>query len=231
MDYGDAVDLQAAIADQLIAGIGPEVLLLLEHPPVITLGRGTREGSVLAGRLELDRLGVQVVEVARGGEATYHGPGQLVGYPILDLKRRGRDVHAYLRLLEDAIMAVVSAAGLAVRRFPPHTGVWVADEKVAAIGVHISRWVTRHGFALNVQPNLSHFDLIVPCGIREFGVTSMSALTGRAFHMQEIASRMAKSCLDVLGHLSPSDDLSGAEVPAEAKRWKFDGRGDGAWES
>jgi lipoyl(octanoyl) transferase len=162
------------------AGLIPDALLLGEHTPVITLGRNARRENLLLSEAELARRGVEVHETDRGGDVTYHGPGQLVGYPILELSGLKKDVVWYVRTLEEVLIRAARDFGLeAMRKKAPagkrtlYTGVWVGEEKLAAIGVHVSRWVTSHGFAFNVTTDLSHFDFIVPCGLREKGVTSL----------------------------------------------------------
>jgi len=188
--YEAALELQRQLVDERKAQRIPDQLLLLQHPPVITLGvkvRGDR-AHVLAGPDELARQGVGLVETGRGGDVTYHGPGQLVGYPILDLNPDRLDVHRYVRDLEEVLIQVAASFGIAATRQPGLTGAWVGDEKLAAIGVRIARWVTSHGFALNVANDLRHFDLIVPCGITGKGVTSLERLLGRAVSMDEVAS-------------------------------------------
>ena len=188
--YEAALEVQRQLVDERKAQRIPDQLLLLQHPPVITLGvkvRGDR-AHVLAGPDELARQGVGLVETGRGGDVTYHGPGQLVGYPILDLNPDRRDVHRYVRDLEEVLIQVAAAFGIAATRQPGLTGAWVGDEKLAAIGVRIARWVTSHGFALNVANDLRHFDLIVPCGITGKGVTSLERLLGRAVSMDEVES-------------------------------------------
>ncbi|HLJ55108.1 MAG TPA: lipoyl(octanoyl) transferase LipB [Chthonomonadaceae bacterium] len=184
--YAEALDLQIRLGEQRRAGEIPDTLLLLEHPPTITLGRNADRAHVVASAESLDRLGIAVVETDRGGDVTYHGPGQLVGYPILDLARPPHkpDLHRYFRLLEECLIAAIGEFGIAGRRFEGYTGVWVegeggAPEKIAAMGIRVSRWITRHGFALNVCPDLEHFRTIVPCGIRDYGVTSMERALGR----------------------------------------------------
>lgn len=174
MDYGRALALQRAIARHRIAGEIPhDVLLLVEHPHVVTLGRSTGAGHVTASHEALAAQGVQLFDVDRGGDATYHGPGQLVGYPILDLKRHRMDLHWYLRQVEEVIIRALQPFGVAGARRSGYTGVWVEDEKIASIGVHARDWVTWHGFALNVTTDLSYFDLIVPCGIPGVRMTSI----------------------------------------------------------
>jgi lipoate-protein ligase B len=170
--YAEALALQERLRDEVLAG-GIDALVLVEHPPVITLGRGADEGHVLART-------APVVRVGRGGDVTWHGPGQLVGYPILDLRRHGADVHRYLRALEDVLLTVAAGYGLAAVRRPGFTGVWIGNDKLAAIGVGIRRWVTMHGFALNVADVRDGFAAIVPCGLAGTGVTSLAVATGRA---------------------------------------------------
>jgi lipoyl(octanoyl) transferase len=186
--YAEALELQARLVDDRKAGRIPDQLLLLEHPPVITLGVKTRKdrSNVLASPDALAAAGVELFETGRGGDVTYHGPGQLVGYPILDLRPDRCDVHRYARDLEEALILAAAAFGVSSGRLPGLTGTWVGCEKVAAIGVRISRWVTSHGFALNVSTNLCHFDFIVPCGIVDKGVTSLSRLTGSAIPMERV---------------------------------------------
>lgn len=176
--YAEALELQARLVDERKAGRIPDQLLLLEHAPVITLGVKTRKdrSNVLASPEALAAAGVELFESGRGGDVTYHGPGQLVGYPILDLRPDRCDVHRYVRDLEEALILTAAAFGVTSGRLKGLTGTWVGNEKLAAIGVRISRWVTSHGFALNVTTNLSHFNLIVPCGIPNKGVTSLSRL-------------------------------------------------------
>lgn len=183
--YREALDLQADLVEKRRRGEIGDVLLLLEHPPVITLGVKTRNNpaNIVATEAQLAAEGVDVFETGRGGDVTYHGPGQLVGYPIFDLNPDRRDVHRYVRDIEQALIDAVATFGITAGRVPGLTGIWAGDNKLAAIGVRISRWITSHGFALNVATNLSHFDLIVPCGIRDRGVTSMERLLGRSVPM------------------------------------------------
>jgi lipoyl(octanoyl) transferase len=187
--YQEALDLQRELVEQRKRGDIPDQLLLLEHPDVITLGVKTRSdrSHVLETEEALAEKGVQLFETGRGGDVTYHGPGQLVGYPILDLKPDRCDVHRYVRDLEEVLIQTVAAFGIRAGRIEGLTGIWVDDEKLAAIGVRISRWVTSHGFALNVSTDLSRFGLIVPCGITGKGVTSMQRLLGQPVPMVEVA--------------------------------------------
>jgi len=199
--YADALELQKRLVELRKAGTIPDQLLLLEHPPVITLGVKTRSdrSHVIATPEALEDEGVEVFESGRGGDVTYHGPGQLVGYPILDLRPDRCDVHRYVRDLEDVLIRAVAAFGISAHRMPGLTGAWVADDKLGAIGVRIARWVTSHGFALNVSTNLAHFDLIVPCGITNKGVTSMERLTGRPVAMSKAADAVAVALAEVFG--------------------------------
>jgi lipoyl(octanoyl) transferase len=199
--YAAGVELQKAMVAQRQAGAIDDTLLLLEHPPVITLGVKTR-GAFTNVRADHDALasrGVAVHETGRGGDVTYHGPGQLVGYPILDLKPDRQDVHRYVRDLEEVLIRTAADYGLAAGRMTGLSGAWVGDRKLAAIGVRISRWVTSHGFALNVTTDLSGFDLIVPCGIADRGVTSLSALLGREVAMADVEARVARHFGEVFG--------------------------------
>lgn len=179
IDYTSAWEVQRQLVQQRREERIPDTLLLLEHvPPVITLGRATRREHLLVTPEQLQNLGIQLVETDRGGDITYHGPGQLVGYPLLDLRVHGRDVHLYLRRVEETLISALSHFGIEAHRQEGLTGVWVGEQKVAAIGIKVSHWITMHGFALNVCPDLSHFDLIVPCGIHDKRVTSLQCLLG-----------------------------------------------------
>ena len=187
VDYSRALELQReAVADRK-AGRVPDQLFLLEHPHVITLGRNGHMENLLAGGDVLSRAGIGFYPTDRGGDVTYHGPGQLVGYPILDLRDWKRDVGAYVRAIEQCIIDTLADYGIAAGRIEKLTGVWVDGRKIAAIGVHLSRWVTSHGFALNVSTDLSYFQYIVPCGLTR-PVTSMAALGVRA-NLEEVAER------------------------------------------
>jgi lipoyl(octanoyl) transferase len=176
--YAEAVELQKRLVEERRAGRIPDTLLLLEHPHVITLGVRARAGTVnvKAPVAALAAKGVETFEAGRGGDVTYHGPGQLVGYPILDLRPHRCDVHRYVRDLEDVLIRTAARFGVQAARVPGLTGVWVGEQKLAAIGIRISRWITSHGFALNVSTDLSYFDLIVPCGIQDRGVTSLERI-------------------------------------------------------
>ena len=211
--YQAALDLQAQLVERRKQGLIPDQLLLLEHPPVITLGVRTRSdrSHVLESEASLAAKGVGLFETGRGGDVTYHGPGQLVGYPILELQSDRRDVHRYVRDLEEVLIRAVDAFGVRAGRIEGLTGIWVGDQKLAAIGVRISRWVTSHGFALNVSTSLDGFKLIVPCGIRDRGVTSLSLETGRELGVSEVLSIVEQRFLDVFG--ASSDRFSEAREP------------------
>ena len=173
--YGEVLELQRDLCRRRVAGdLADDLLLLVEHEPVVTLGRGTREASLPLPVGAIRRRGVEVFEVERGGDVTFHGPGQLVGYPILDLTGHRRDLHWYLRTLEQALIAALEALGIAAERNPGLTGVWTRGRKIASIGIHVKQWVTLHGFALNVTTDLGYFDLIIPCGIQGVSMTSVA---------------------------------------------------------
>lgn len=191
--YAEAVALQERIRTARQEQRIPDVLLLLEHPAVITLGRGSHAEHLLADPESLRQRGVEVHESARGGDVTYHGPGQIVGYPIFDLNDHGRDVHRYLRDVEEALIVALAEFGLEGGRVPGLTGVWVGNEKVAAIGIGVRHWVTWHGFALNVSTALDAFQLIVPCGIRDRGVTSLERLLSRKVDPEKVLGTLVRS--------------------------------------
>ena len=187
--YGEALDLQRELARARISGeLAQDLLLLVEHPPVVTLGRSAKEKHLIVPRAALAARGVEVHEVERGGDVTFHGPGQLVGYPIVDLRRHKQDLHWYLRQVEKALIRGVARYGISGERNPSFTGVWTSGRKLASIGVHARDWVTWHGFALNVTTDLSYFDLIVPCGIQSVTMTSME---------REVAGEAVLSLSDV----------------------------------
>jgi lipoyl(octanoyl) transferase len=192
--YADALELQAELVRQRRAGEIPDTLLLLEHPHVITLGSGSHPEHVLLDASERAARGIELFETGRGGDVTYHGPGQLVGYPILDLKPDRQDLHRYLRDLEEALIAALAAFGLDAGRKDGLTGVWVNGRKLAAIGVRVSSgWITSHGFALNVATDLSYFGAIVPCGIRQHGVGSLSGELGRPVSLEEASASVVRA--------------------------------------
>jgi lipoyl(octanoyl) transferase len=178
--YPDVLELQRRLCRQRISGeISEDILLLVEHEPVVTLGRGLRPGSLPLSRRELEARGLQVFDVERGGDVTFHGPGQLVGYPIIDLRRHREDLHWYLRKLEAGLVDGLARMGIEAATTAGLTGVWTGSRKIASIGIHVKQWVTMHGFALNVTTDMSFFDLIVPCGIPNVVMTSVSRELGR----------------------------------------------------
>ena len=199
--YEDSLTLQREAARARIAGLlDQDLLLLVEHPPVVTLGRSSKEAHLLASPALLRERGVELFEVERGGDVTFHGPGQLVGYPIVDLKRHRQDLHWYLRQVEELLIRALATYGLSARRHEGYTGVWIADRKIASIGVHARDWVTWHGFALNVATDLRFFDLIVPCGIQAVRMTSVSEeLADASVTLAGAADRVARSAAEVFG--------------------------------
>jgi lipoyl(octanoyl) transferase len=176
--YQAAWDIQKQVWTDVADG-GEETLILVEHDPVLTLGANFHPENLLEPVEAYESRGIEVITTDRGGDVTYHGPNQLVAYPIFDLNRHGRDVHAWIRRLESVFIAAAAEFGVEAKRFPPHTGVWIGDEKVAAIGVKLRRWVSLHGIALNCNNDLAVFESFVPCGIREYGVTSLTRASGR----------------------------------------------------
>jgi lipoyl(octanoyl) transferase len=199
ISYADGLELQKQLVEQRKRGEIPDQLLLLEHPPVITLGVKSRNdrSHVIATEETLEAEGVEVFETGRGGDVTYHGPGQVVGYPILDLKPDRCDVHQYVRDLEEVMIRAAAVFGVTAGRIPGLTGAWVGQEKLAAIGVRIARWITSHGFAFNANTSLQHFDFIVPCGITDRGVTSLERLLGRQVPMAEVETAIENAFRDV----------------------------------
>jgi lipoyl(octanoyl) transferase len=192
--YSDALTLQRRLVEERRAGNVPDLLLLLEHPPVITLGvRGDGgRGHIVADADRLAELGVEISETGRGGDVTFHGPGQIVGYPIVDLRPDRCDVHRYVRDLEEVLIRTCGDWGTGAVRVKGLTGVWVGDRKIGAIGVRISRWITSHGFAFNVNTDLEYFKLIVPCGLPDRGVTSLQELLGEEVPLDEVEDSLVR---------------------------------------
>jgi len=209
VSYAHALAMQRALVEDRRAWRVPDLLLLLQHPPVITIGVKGDGGrsNVVATPERLAQLGIEIHETGRGGDVTYHGPGQIVGYPILDLRPDRCDVHRYVRDVEDVMIRVCADYGLAAGRISGLTGTWTGEEKIGAIGILISRWVTSHGFAFNVSTDLDHFRLIVPCGINGRGVTSLGRATGRPVPIGEAEDA-------VLGHFAAVFER--AAIPAAA---------------
>lgn len=197
--YAEALAIQRALVEERKAGEVPDLLLLLQHPAVITLGvRGDGgRSNIVATSERLAELGIDVSETGRGGDVTYHGPGQIVGYPIIDLKPDRCDVHVYVRDVEEVMIRVCADYGVSAGRVAGLTGTWIGSEKIGAIGVRISRWVTSHGFAFNVSTNLEHFRLIVPCGISDRGVTSLERATGRTIPIGDVEDAFVHHFCDV----------------------------------
>jgi lipoyl(octanoyl) transferase len=195
--YENATRLQETLVEMRQKGLIDDQLLLLEHPPVITLGRGGNAANLLASSEALRRERVRFFETTRGGDITYHGPGQLVGYPIIHLGEGRRDVRRYVTAVEEVLIRTVAEYGIDAARIEGRRGIWVGNEKIAAIGVRIARWVTSHGFALNVNTNLSHFRLITPCGLHGTGVTSISRLAGREVPLDEVRAIVAAKFAEV----------------------------------
>ena len=197
MRYSDALREQSRVVEERKQGCGVDTLFFVEHPHVVTLGRNAREQNVLASPEILARTGIELYESDRGGDVTYHGPGQLVGYPILDLREWKRDVRAYFRAVEGSLIEALKAIGIAAGRMPDpgYEGVWVNGAKIAAIGVHISRWITSHGFALNVDTDLSYFQYIVPCGLTKpvCSLRSLGSMATREQAQQAIVAAFANS--------------------------------------
>jgi len=192
VSYAEALAMQRTLVEERRADRVPDLLILLQHPEVITLGVKGDGGrsNVVAAPDRLAELGIAVEETGRGGDVTYHGPGQIVGYPILDLRPDRQDVHRYVRDLEEVMIRTCADYGLEAGRIAGLTGTWIGAEKIGAIGVRISRWITSHGFAFNVSTRLDHFQLIVPCGIADRGVTSLEKATGRVIPIAEVEERM-----------------------------------------
>lgn len=215
--YEEATRLQEHLVESVRRGEAGDTVLLLTHPPVITLGRGAHAENVVIQDDERERRGIGLHEAGRGGDVTYHGPGQLVGYPILALRPDRRDAHRYLRDLEEGLIGTAAAFGVAATRVAGLTGVWVGDAKLAAMGVRIGTgWVTSHGFALNVGFDLSGFDAIVPCGIRGKAVTSLAQEGGRDLTVEDVAPVAGERVAAALGYEAVWDDAPLATVSGRA---------------
>lgn len=199
--YQAGLALQEGLVRARASGRTGDWLLYPDHPPVLTVGRGATPGNVLADAETLRRLGVERFEVSRGGDVTWHGPGQLVGYLVCDLESRGRDLHGFLRAIEEALIQALAGWGLEAERSPGRTGVWVEGEKIASIGIAVRRWVSYHGFALNVAPDLRFFDLINPCGLRGIHMTSLAErLSSNAPSLATAREVVASACAGALNH-------------------------------
>ena len=208
IDYGDAYHLQRKLLGERLDGQIVDTLLLLEHPPTITVGKSGKLENVLVPQAQLAREGVSLVFIDRGGDVTYHGPGQIVGYPIFDLRERGRDAHQYLHSLEEALIRTLNDFSIKSGRDKNHAGVWVRDEEIAAIGLSIRKWITMHGFALNVNTDLARFSLINPCGFTNRKATSMAQLLGHEVPMEIVTERLLAHFAKVFDvHLELGKDI------------------------
>ena len=190
IEYQEAYNLQRNLHRQRVEGKIPDVLLLLEHPPTITIGKSGTPDNVLVSRERLAREGISVFFTDRGGDVTYHGPGQLVGYPLVDLRQRGKDLHGYVKKLEEVILRILKDFSIRGDRDECHPGVWVDGEEIAAIGLSLRNWVSMHGFALNINVDLEHFSFVNPCGFSDRRVTSMSKILGSHVPMHEATNSL-----------------------------------------
>ena len=211
--YGEVLELQRDLCRRRVAGeITDDILLLVEHGPVVTLGRGTRPSSLILPPAELEARGLEVFEVERGGDVTYHGPGQLVGYPILDLNTHRPDLHWYLRQLEGSLISALATLEIPAERRPGLTGVWTGGRKIASIGIHVKQWVTFHGFALNVINDLTNFGLMVPCGIDNVEMTSVAKERGSRENPRDIWHPTRAAVIEAFGeHFDRSPVETGME--------------------
>jgi lipoate-protein ligase B len=199
--YRDALDLQRTLHQERKAGVSGDTIVFVEHDPVLTLGRGADRRHILTDDAQLAALDIEVIAVERGGDVTYHGPGQLVAYPILDLTAYGRDIHRYVNALEESAIRLLARSGVVGERRAGTPGVWAGPRKLASVGVFVSRWVTLHGIAINIDPDLSHFDLIHPCGLTDTRMTSLAAEAGRPIPLAEVEDAYAAILTDVLSEV------------------------------
>ncbi len=197
IEYGEAYDIQRKLWSQKMDGRTADALLLLEHPPTFTIGKSGKLENLLLAREELTKEGMSLFFTNRGGDITYHGPGQLVVYPIIDLKNRGKDIHRYIHDLEEVVIRTLADLSIEARRDGKNVGVWVDNEKIAAIGVSIRKWIALHGLALNVHPNLEHFSFINPCGILDRGVTSIARVLSRDVPMEVVVKGLVNHFSEV----------------------------------
>jgi lipoyl(octanoyl) transferase len=213
--YEEAFTLQKRLVALRSQGTICDTLILLEHPPVFTITRKATLKNILASQDELQERGISLCQTNRGGDITYHGPGQIVGYPIMNLKDRGKDLHQYIRNIEEIIINLLTDYGISAHRDKANPGVWIGDEKIAAIGIAVkSSWTTMHGFAFNVNPDLDHYSLIVPCGITNKGVTSLSKLLGNPIRMEEVREKLIHHYAQVFKLNTRKislDDITGSE--------------------
>jgi lipoyl(octanoyl) transferase len=229
--YGAALERQRSLAEDRIAGrLADDLLLLVEHPPVVTLGRGARDSSLPIAPDLLRRRGIEVFEIERGGDVTYHGPGQLVGYPIFDLGQHRRDLHWFLRQIEETLIGALAGFGVAGERRAEYTGVWVGGgaRKIASIGIHVRQWVTWHGFALNVTTDLSPFSLIVPCGIPDVVMTSVEQEMGHAAAGRDLGHEAREAVVDAFVRtfgFAGADPVAAAALASPARAARIPGSG------
>lgn len=200
IDYKSAWDLQKEIFDLRLHNKIEDILFLLEHPHTYTLGKVAEKENLISTNEQLQELGISVYEIDRGGDITYHGPGQIVGYPIIKLSDWKEDTHEYLRALEEVIIQTCAEYGLSTNRNPKYTGVWLGERKIAAIGIKVSRWITMHGFAFNVNTDLTYFGGIIPCGIRDKDVTSLQRELGKEIKLNEVKEKLVKNFQNVFGY-------------------------------
>jgi len=217
IEYREAYELQKALLQERLRGRIADTLLLLEHPPTITVGKSGKLENVLASPAELASAGVSLIFTDRGGDVTYHGPGQIVGYPILDLRERDRDAHRYVHYLEEVLIRTLADYGIGSGRDHNHAGVWVNDEEIAALGLSIRQWITMHGFALNVNTDLKHFTLINPCGFANKTATSMARLLGHELPIDEVTERLLAHFAEVFEVELKFAEDSAAETYYERK--------------
>ncbi len=204
VDYKEAWDLQKKIFELRRGNQIPDTFFMLQHPHTYTLGKVADKSNLLSSEEQLKDAGVSVYEIDRGGDITYHGPGQIVGYPIISLSGWKEDTHLYLRSLEEVIILTLSVYGIESGRNPKYTGVWIGDRKIAAIGIKVSRWITMHGFAFNINTDLSFFNGIIPCGIKEKEVTSLQKELGREIDIDEVKNILIEKFTEVFGYSSYS---------------------------
>jgi len=211
-EYGEAYDIQKKLWSEKMNGQTADALLLLEHPPTFTIGKSGKLENLLLSKEELAEKGISLFFIDRGGDITYHGPGQLVAYPIIDLKNRGKDIHRYIRDLQEVVIRTLADLAIEARRDGKHVGVWVGNDKIAAIGVRVSRWVSMHGLALNVNPVMEHFSCINPCGILDRGVTSISKVLSHDVPMEVVANGLVhhfSQVFDAQAEWGPATSLRG----------------------
>jgi len=217
VEYQEILNIQLDLLQKRQKSEIDDTLLLVEHPPVITMGRQAKYSDILTSEESLKRIGVKIYEIDRGGEVTYHGPGQIVGYTIIDLKNRNRDVRGFVRDMEEIFIKLLEREyGIKSGRDPKYRGVWVGSHKIAAIGISIKRYITMHGFAFNVNTDLDHFKWIIPCGIRDKGVTSLKDILGYDVNLDKISNLIVRYFCEVFGYPRMALDLENSLKTTEA---------------